>query len=142
MFSVTFTGDVIKSVGEELWKEVENAYTDSGKITDEILSALSFVYQSSLLPALDLVDHRNVSHMTSPSGRSIYQVIGSSGTPYTCFTTSFYCSCPAFRYSVLMKDDHLMCKHVLAIKLSEAMKLTKELAITDDEMATLLKTIE
>ncbi|XP_071179094.1 zinc finger SWIM domain-containing protein 7-like isoform X4 [Mytilus edulis] len=99
MFSVTFTGDVIKSVGEELWKEVENAYTDSGKITDEILSALSFVYQSSLLPALDLVDHRNVSHMTSPSGRSIYQVIGSSGTPYTCFTTSFYCSCPAFRYS-------------------------------------------
>ncbi|XP_076106156.1 zinc finger SWIM domain-containing protein 7-like isoform X2 [Mytilus galloprovincialis] len=135
-------GDVIKSVGEELWKEVENSYTDSGKITDEILSALSFVYQSSLLPALDLVDHRNVSHMTSPSGRSIYQVIGSSGTPYTCFTTSFYCSCPAFRYSVLMKDDHLMCKHVLAIKLSEAMKLTKALAITDDEMATLLKTIE
>ncbi|XP_052103347.1 zinc finger SWIM domain-containing protein 7-like isoform X2 [Mytilus californianus] len=135
-------GDVIKSVGEELWKEVENAYRDSGKITDEILSALSFVYQSPLLPALDLVDHRNVSHMTSPSGRSVYQVIGSSGTPYTCFTTSLYCSCPAFRYSVLMKDDHLMCKHVLAIKLSEAMKLTKTLEVTDDEMATLLKTIE
>ncbi|XP_052103349.1 zinc finger SWIM domain-containing protein 7-like isoform X4 [Mytilus californianus] len=103
---------------------------------------LSFVYQSPLLPALDLVDHRNVSHMTSPSGRSVYQVIGSSGTPYTCFTTSLYCSCPAFRYSVLMKDDHLMCKHVLAIKLSEAMKLTKTLEVTDDEMATLLKTIE
>lgn len=100
------------------------------------------MFQAPLLPALDLVDQRNVSLITSPSGRSIYQVIGSSGTPYTCFTTSHYCSCPAYKYAVLLKDDHVMCKHVLAIKLAQAMKLCKMLEVTDEEMANMIRTIE
>ncbi|XP_021357252.1 zinc finger SWIM domain-containing protein 7-like isoform X1 [Mizuhopecten yessoensis] len=102
------TGSVLYSVTEQLLKEVEHSYKSTGRLTDEILSALQFVFQTTLLPALDLVDQRNVTRLSSPSGRIIYQVVGSSGTPYTCLATSIYCSCPAYRFSVLLKQDHIM----------------------------------
>ena len=31
--------------------------------------------------------------------RLVFQVIGSSGTPYICFNSSHYCSCPAFTFT-------------------------------------------
>lgn len=39
---------------------------------------LNFVFQAPLLPALDIIDNRNVTTISSPSGRKVYQV------PYTC----------------------------------------------------------
>ncbi|KAK3598988.1 hypothetical protein CHS0354_024664 [Potamilus streckersoni] len=101
-------GYVYDEVSSQLLKEVETVYKEKGKLTDEVLSALQCVFQDSLLPALDLVDKRSVSRVTCPAGRSLYQVVGSSGTPYTCFTSSVYCSCPAYRYSVLLKEEHMM----------------------------------
>uniref|UniRef100_K1PKP6 Zinc finger SWIM domain-containing protein 7 n=1 Tax=Magallana gigas TaxID=29159 RepID=K1PKP6_MAGGI len=103
---------------------------------------LNFVFQAPLLPALDIIDNRNVMTISCPSGRKVYQVIGTSGTPYICLPSGSYCSCPAYRYSVLLKDDHLMCKHVLAIKLAEAMDLSKSQQVTDLEMTNLIKNLE
>lgn len=103
---------------------------------------LHFIHQASFVSALELVDSGSVSHMLSPSGRSVYQVIGSSGTPYTCFSTSNYCSCPAFTFSVLHKENHIMCKHRLAVKISDITGKTKVVNISDQQLADMLSSIE
>lgn len=136
------TGSVLDSVTEQLLKEVEHSYKSTGQLTDELLTALQFVFQTTLSPALDLVDHRNITRISSPCGRVLYQVVGSSGTPYTCLSTSIYCSCPAYRYSVLMKQDHIMCKHTLAIRLAVAMDLCKELVVTNEELVKVITNMD
>lgn len=103
-------GRKVSEVAEQLLTEVNSVYSKTGKLSDELLSALNFVFQAPLLPALDIIDNRNVTTISCPSGRKVYQVIGTSGTPYICLPSGSYCSCPAYRYSVLLKDDHLMCK--------------------------------
>ncbi|XP_052798246.1 zinc finger SWIM domain-containing protein 7-like [Mya arenaria] len=135
-------GAVVEAVVDELLEEVGRTYKDNGKIPDEVLSALNNVFQSSLLPALELVDSHNVTKVTCPAGRALYQVIGSSGTPYTCFLSSRYCSCPSYQFSCLKKGDHLMCKHVLAVRLCEAMGGVRELDVTNQEITNMLKQLE
>nr|XP_006821894.1 PREDICTED: zinc finger SWIM domain-containing protein 7-like [Saccoglossus kowalevskii] len=78
--------------------------------------------------------------MKCTSGRIIFQVIGSSGKPYTCFPSSNYCSCLSFTFSVLKRRDISMCKHVLAMHLSAAMKKYEEISVTDAEMTRLINT--
>ncbi|XP_041377369.1 zinc finger SWIM domain-containing protein 7-like isoform X2 [Gigantopelta aegis] len=131
-------GQPVTSVGDKLIHEAENIFKEKGHLTDEILSALRFVYQTPLLPALDLTDNKAVTMVISPSGRKLYQVMGSSGKPYTCFLNSRYCSCPAYRYSVLLKEDHILCKHVLALRLSDAMGLTRTTNISDKELTNMI----
>lgn len=41
---------------------------------NNIVNRLNCVFQTPLLPALDLVDRQNVTLLKSPSGRSVYQV--------------------------------------------------------------------
>lgn len=36
---------------------------------------LNFVFQAPLLPALDIIDNRNVTTISCPSGRKVYQVL-------------------------------------------------------------------
>lgn len=134
--------DIFEAVTEQLFDELKRVYQETGKVTDEVLSALSNVLQAPLLPALDLVDNRSVSLLVCPSGRQLYQVVGSSGTPYTCLTNNSYCSCPAYRFSILKKEEHTMCKHVLAIKLSNAMDVTKKLEVTDKELTDMMMKLE
>nr|XP_022335427.1 zinc finger SWIM domain-containing protein 7-like [Crassostrea virginica] len=132
----------IITVAEQLLEDAGTAYTTTGAVSDEILSALNFVFKAPLLPALVIVDHRDVTTITCPSGRKIHQVVGSSGTPYICLPSSYYCSCPSYRYSVLLRDEHLMCKHVIAMKLAVGMGVSKQQEVTDQEMTTLLKSLE
>lgn len=134
--------DIYGGITEQLLEELKRVYQESGKVTDEVLSALSSVLQAPLLPALDLVDSHSVTLMECPAGRKLYQVVGSSGTPYTCFTSSSYCSCPAYRFSVLTKEEHAMCKHVLAVKISDVMEVTKRLEISNQELAEMIKNLE
>ncbi|KAE8622064.1 hypothetical protein XENTR_v10005081 [Xenopus tropicalis] len=67
-----------------------------------------------------------------------HKVVGSSGKMYTCFASCHYCSCPAFSFSVLRKNDNMLCKHILAIYLSQAMGLCQELTVTDKQMCDIL----
>lgn len=92
-------GRKVSEVAEQLLTEVNSVYSKTGKLSDELLSALNFVFQAPLLPALDIIDNRNVTTISCPSGRKVYQVIGTSGTPYICLPSGSYCSCPAYRYS-------------------------------------------
>uniref|UniRef100_A0A8C6XIH9 Uncharacterized protein n=1 Tax=Naja naja TaxID=35670 RepID=A0A8C6XIH9_NAJNA len=79
-------------------------------------SRLRFVFGTSVVPALDLVDRQSVTRFVSPSGRTVYQVVGSSGKLYTCYASCHFCSCPAFAFSVLRKGDNLVVTKVESLQ--------------------------
>ncbi|XP_045840628.1 zinc finger SWIM domain-containing protein 7 isoform X1 [Meles meles] len=106
--AVALPGATLPAVVEELLSEMAAAVQENARIPDEHLLSLKFIFGSSAVQALDLVDRQSVTLISSPSGRSVYQVLGSSGKTYTCLASCHYCSCPAFAFSVLRKSDSLL----------------------------------
>ena len=80
--------------------------------------------------------------VVSSSGRWVYQVTGSSGTPYVCLPHSVFCQCMAFKYAVLKRREHPICKHVLASRLATEMKLVEEKTVSDEYLADILANME
>ncbi|KAL4608778.1 zinc finger SWIM domain-containing protein 7 [Arapaima gigas] len=128
----------LSAVAEELLRDIKRVFAETSKIPDDLLVALKFVFGSTALQALDLVDHRSVTCLSSPSGRKVFQVIGGSGKVYTCYASCHYCPCPAFTFSVLRRGDSLLCKHILAVYLSQATQLSQQEAVSDQQMSDIL----
>lgn len=128
----------LPAVVEELLSEVAAAVRECARIPDEHLLSLKFVFGSSAIQALDLVDRQSVTLISSPSGRRVYQVLGSSGKTYICLASCHFCSCPAFAFSVLRKSDSLLCKHLLAVYLSQVMRTCQQLSVSDKQLTDIL----
>ncbi|KAM9320817.1 zinc finger SWIM domain-containing protein 7 [Gastrophryne carolinensis] len=129
---------ILPAVAQELLREIKRAYHENSQISDEHLLGLKFIFGPTALYALDLVDQRSVTHVTSPSGRSTFQVTGSSGKIYTCYKACHYCSCPAFTFSVLRREDSMVCKHILAVYLSQALEVCQEVTVSNKHMGDIL----
>lgn len=50
--------------------------------------------------------------------------------------------CPAFAYTVLLRNESLLCKHILAVYLSQAMGVTQQEAVSNGQMSMLLSGTE
>jgi len=94
--------------------------TNECQLSDDVLLKLGFIFpENFILAALDLIDRENVIHYTTSWGHSEYEVLGSTAT-YSVFVDPqaaclhYSCTCPAFAYSVLLSETHIMCKHILA----------------------------
>ncbi|KAM8955936.1 zinc finger SWIM domain-containing protein 7 isoform 1-T1 [Lycaon pictus] len=134
------TGVTLPAVVEELLSEMAAAVQEEARIPDEHLSSLKFIFGPSAIQALDLVDRQSITLISSPSGRRVYQVLGSSGETYTCLASCHYCSCPAFAFSVLRKSDSLLCKHLLAVYVSQVMRTCRQLKVSDKQLTDILFT--
>lgn len=95
------------------------------------------------------------------SGHVHYEVAGSTGTHTVNIGLSLgplssFCSCPAYIYSVLLYKTHLMvsislpspcivtegsskCKHVLAVRLAERIRVCNRRAMGQEELAVTLQ---
>lgn len=100
----------MEAIVSHLLKEVHQDFSASKCLSDHILKKLWTVFQLPLLGALDIIDRHGVLRISSPSGRVIYEVTGTSGTHYQCFSTGTYCSCPAFVFSILRRGEHIMVR--------------------------------
>ena len=120
-----FCEPILQCTAEQLFQEVKREAEESGRISDDLMSALLFVFQAPLHQALDLLDRGAVTRYSCPAGRELYRVRGSGGRFYICLTSSNYCSCPSFVYKVLVKADSLLCKHMLAVQLTRAIAAGK-----------------
>ncbi|XP_048094050.1 zinc finger SWIM domain-containing protein 7 isoform X1 [Alosa alosa] len=150
-------------VAEQLLKDIEKSYKERAQLPDDLLIALRYVFGSCALQALDLVDQRSVTCVSSPSGRRVFRVMGGSGQRYTCFTSCHYCPCPAFSILVLKRNTSLLspsqqlrskggshstvvvfrclsslCKHILAAYLCQAMGLSQHEQVSDQDMSRIL----
>ncbi|XP_066057851.1 zinc finger SWIM domain-containing protein 7 [Chamaea fasciata] len=128
----------LPAVAEELLREIKKAFQETSQVPDDLLLGLKFIFGPSAVPALDLVDQRSVTRVRAPSGRTLYQVLGSSGKLYTCYSSCHFCTCPAFGFSVLQKSESLLCKHILAVYLSQAMGACQELAVSEEQLTNIL----
>ncbi|XP_022787573.1 zinc finger SWIM domain-containing protein 7-like isoform X2 [Stylophora pistillata] len=63
----------LRHVVDQLFSEARLAKEKHGHLTDEVLSALHFVFHQPLLDALDLIDRKNITKLPTPSGRVLYQ---------------------------------------------------------------------
>ncbi|XP_073171998.1 zinc finger SWIM domain-containing protein 7 isoform X4 [Lepidochelys kempii] len=95
-----------------------------------LLIRLKFVFGSSAVAALDLVDQHSVTRIVSSSGRAVYQVLGSSGKLYTCYASCHFCTCPAFAFSVLRKSDSLVLASILLAEEEEEGRRTLDHVLT------------
>ncbi|EPT04531.1 hypothetical protein FOMPIDRAFT_38954, partial [Fomitopsis schrenkii] len=114
---------------------------------EEGLEKLRFVFSDTLLlAALDLIDRENVIKYKTPWGGIQYEVYGSTAN-YTVFPglpgsspdtpPAFYCTCPAFAYSVLLSQNQIMCKHLLATMVAEKLSKCVERNIQAHDLAAL-----
>ncbi|XP_005023188.2 zinc finger SWIM domain-containing protein 7 isoform X4 [Anas platyrhynchos] len=101
-------GSTLPAVAEELLKELRRVFQETAHVPDDLLLGLKFIFGPAAVPALDLVDHRSVTRVVSPSGRTAYQVLGTSGKLYTCYSSCHFCTCPAFGFTVLQKSESLL----------------------------------
>ncbi|XP_059403244.1 zinc finger SWIM domain-containing protein 7 isoform X4 [Carassius carassius] len=66
-------GSSLLSVAEQLLRDLQRTYSETKQIPDDLLIALQFVFGPCALQALDLVDQRFVTCVSSPSGRDAFQ---------------------------------------------------------------------
>ncbi|XP_049599677.1 zinc finger SWIM domain-containing protein 7 [Syngnathus scovelli] len=142
MTSVNISGGkmpaILPAVVEQLLQNIRKTYQETSQIPDDLLTALNCVFGPCAIRALDLVDQRSVTCLSSPSGRKAFQVKGDSGRLYTCFTSCHYCPCHTFAYTILRRDEGLLCKHLLAVYLSEALGVISTQSVSDEKMTALL----
>uniref|UniRef100_A0A8C7Q9A7 Secreted protein n=1 Tax=Oncorhynchus mykiss TaxID=8022 RepID=A0A8C7Q9A7_ONCMY len=104
-------------------------------VADDLLIAIRFVFGSCALQALDLVDQRSVTCVSSSSGWTTYQVnicyplCTRWCTCYTCH----YCPCPLKFLKFLLLCQ---CKHILVAYLSHAMGLSQQDSYTNPKTDT------
>ena len=108
------------------------------EMKDSELLALHFLFGQNSLHALDLIDKGSVKKLVSPSRRELYICRGSTGSRYFCLKYGKFCNCPSYQYSVLVRGDALMCKHLLAVIISDALKRCEIVNVSDEEIKELL----
>ncbi|EFX76275.1 hypothetical protein DAPPUDRAFT_322466 [Daphnia pulex] len=111
-----------------LLNEIEKCCTSKKEVTEDLLASIHTLFPIHSITALDLIDHRSVSLLTSPSG--------SLGTPYLICYTGFTCTCPSFRHN--FNIENLWCKHLLALQLSLAMGVVQVKEVSEEIMMTML----
>ena len=88
------------------------------------MELLAFVFDEKHLEhALVIVQKRMLKKLVGTrSKRTCWQVRGKSGAKeeYLVYPTH-YCSCRAFQWDVLSKGEQLICKHMLAVRVAEAL---------------------
>ena len=134
--------DLLILVTKQLRLEIEKEMEVNGKISDFLLEALYAIYGPPLIQALDIIDRQAITHITCPAGRGLYEVNASSGSnKYLCLLSVNYCSCPYFLYGIVVRDEAMMCKHLLAVQLACSLGQVGDPQIVSDEtFASILNT--
>ena len=83
---------------------------------------------------MNWTDHSN----SSKSILGSTSVTGSSGTAYTCFPESDFCTCPFYKFSVMRKEEFVLCKHAIASRLALCFETCKDVEVSPADFATLL----
>lgn len=128
-------------VSKVLLKNLSKEFSQTKTISTKTLIELDRVFRAPLRPALKLVDKRCVRRLTCPRGRVVYQVAGETKASYTCLPGSNFCTCYSYLRQVLRRPEILMCKHVLASRLAEALEKCEDSSCTDETMAYVLQSL-
>ncbi|KAJ8653885.1 hypothetical protein O0I10_010452 [Lichtheimia ornata] len=118
----------------------------SKELTIEHAHRLHEVFETKLQESFYLIDNNAVERAICQAGRVIYRVSDACfqkddrpNTWYTCFLDPRYCSCAEFRNATLCDRSTVMCRHILAVALVDALDLLSgEEPIDDEEFAEIM----
>ncbi|XP_061557863.1 zinc finger SWIM domain-containing protein 7 isoform X2 [Phycodurus eques] len=122
---------VLPVVAEQLFRDIRKTYRETSQNVQCAVTSAA----STLNPPLLSVREFECRCMTVTAELA---VAGASGGLYTCFSSCHYCSCPAFAYAVLRRNEGLLCKHIVAVYLCEATGVTRPQSASDEQMTALL----
>ncbi|KRZ60937.1 Zinc finger SWIM domain-containing protein 7 [Trichinella nativa] len=136
-FFVFHTLDCGHIYGPDLFV-VEARYQSDGMIADEIMLAMSAVFDSqTVLESFNLVDRNSICRLVSSSGKILFQVVDEDDTAWLVLPKVNYCKCEFFANEVLYGHFQI-CKHVLAVWLASAVGRLHHRSIDDKIMTTML----
>jgi predicted nucleic acid-binding Zn finger protein len=152
-----------------LLDDLKSSYEKDKCIGDELLESLHFIYKSPLLEALNQIDKIEKENIEETSNANLnyskslvvqikceksskngdttdlphfYQVKGSIGINYYLFENVNYCSCSSFKFNIFHKFNIVYCKHMILIKLLNAMNKIPVKYVKENEFIELIKQIE
>ena len=84
--------------------------------------------------ALDIVERNKITVYTGENTeRKVGVVTGSGGRSHILLVSGEYCTCPSFQFSA-----QLYCKHLLAVKLAQALDSVETVVVEDSHVENLL----
>lgn len=105
-----------------------------GELSDDGVRQLNIFFEKTWASAAELLDHATITRITpkcTTDTRVFWKVHSTSGSTYHCFAG--YCSCHAFANCIThSQGQHLICKHLLAVRLAEAMGKHASQELDDD----------
>mmetsp|Transcript_49036 Transcript_49036/g.157016 ORF Transcript_49036/g.157016 Transcript_49036/m.157016 type:complete len:146 (+) Transcript_49036:157-594(+) len=140
-------GPSVPAVAARIFEEMEEQQANSqgsapSQVSNHHLRALHFLFEKNFAKALEIVDSGGVRQIRGErSGREFFQVQGKrKGESYFCFPLT-YCSCHAYFYDVLIKNEAHCCKHQLAARVAHALRRSPVLVLEDVVVAKLLNSL-
>lgn len=112
-------------------KDAENSVKENGKFSDEMLQGLHDVFGEVFVKATEILESGVVIRYETPNGvRVLFKVTNKKET-YTLFDNINFCYCSMFAQEVLVNQNLLTCKHVLAVRLAEISDQVEVNKLTD-----------
>lgn len=125
---------------KDLLSEIYLKIKEKGDINDEFVNYLESIYPDKSSEILLALKRGITKYIFKPSNRIIWTAIGENDE-YLIYP-KIYCSCIDFYKRVVIKKEKVVCKHLIAQTISDALNNFKEKELDDRNFATFIKELE
>jgi len=125
---------------KDLLSEVYLKMKEKGDIDDEFVNYLESIYPDKSSEILQSLKRGITKYIFKPSNRIIWTAIGENDE-YLIYP-KIYCSCIDFYNRVVIKRKKVVCKHLIAQTISDALNNFKEKKLDDRNYNTFIKELE
>lgn len=102
-----------------------------GEIDDDLLDYLEEIFPNSSSRVIGTIKKGIRKYIYKPSNRNIWIVMGEKKEHFVY--PRIYCSCQNFYLKVVIERKQLICKHILAQIICEALNNFEEIKLKDDD---------
>lgn len=125
---------------KDLLSEIYLKLKEKGDIDDEFVNYLESIYPDKSSEILQSLKRGITKYIFKPSNRIIWTAIGENDE-YLIYP-KIYCSCIDFYNRVVIKRKKVVCKHLIAQTISDALNNFKEKKLDDRNYNTFIKELE
>lgn len=125
---------------KDLLSEIYLKMKEKLDIDDEFVNYLESIYPDKSSEILQSLKRGITKYIFKPSNRIIWTAIGENDE-YLIYP-KIYCSCIDFYNRVVIKRKKVVCKHLIAQTISDALNNFKEKKLDDKNYNTFIKELE
>ncbi|MFX1337584.1 MAG: hypothetical protein ACFFDK_03155 [Promethearchaeota archaeon] len=125
---------------KDLLSEIYSKIKAKGEIDDEFVNYLESIYPNKSSEILQALKRGVTKYIFKPSNRIMWTAIGENDE-YLIYP-KIYCSCIDFYKRVVVKRKKVVCKHLIAQTLSDALNNFKEKELDDMNFTAFIKELK